>query len=94
MDIKITIIESSNYTNHSFETGLKKALREIGYQIISFSYGVTKERIGFRRREIDMILMTMTIDGEEITDNDEFEVISTAIYQTSVDLSIELFGIE
>ncbi len=95
MDIKISIFESSNYTNYSFENELKKALDEIGYRVLSFSYEAFKEKMGFfRRKEVDMILMTMTIDGEYIEDLDEFEVVSTAIFQASVNLSIDLFGIE
>lgn len=92
MDIEFRIIESGNYTNYSFENELKRVLGEIGCVISSFSYGTAKEKIGFfRRKEVDMILITITIEGVDEEDDDKLEVISIAIDQAAEDLSLDLY---
>ncbi|WP_404457659.1 hypothetical protein [Oceanobacillus kapialis] len=92
MEIEIKILESSTYTDYSFEKELQAELQKIGRNILGFNSQLTRERIGFRKK--DMRIINVKLDGEEIEDPDEFnDTISKAVLRATESLSLELYAL-
>ncbi|MFD2629616.1 hypothetical protein [Oceanobacillus kapialis] len=92
MDIEIIIFENDQYTDYAFENELKLELEKINRSIISLNSKQQRQRIGFRKK--DMRIINVTIDGEEIEDPDEFnDTIANAVVQTTNRLLLELYSL-
>jgi phosphopantothenoylcysteine synthetase/decarboxylase len=92
MNVMITIFEDNKYTDYAFEKELRLELKKIGRDIITLESNKTKERIGFKKK--DMRVVNVKIDGEEIEDPDQFnDTISQAVVQATENLSLELYGL-
>ncbi|MCC2252411.1 hypothetical protein JUJ52_20985, partial [Virgibacillus sp. AGTR] len=90
MDLKIIIFDSESYTDYSFENELKK---KVDYKVLLFNSEKTRVRIGFRKK--DMRMLNVTVEGKDIDDPDEFNnTIARAINKTTENLSIALYGVE
>ncbi len=88
----ITIFEDDTYTDYAFEKELRLELKKIGRDIITLESNKTKERIGFKKK--DMRVVNVKIDGEKIEDPDQFnDTISKAVVQATENLSLELYGL-
>ncbi|MDA3129094.1 hypothetical protein ACFPTR_03420 [Aliibacillus thermotolerans] len=93
MDVKITLFESSQYTDYSFENALKRELAKSNRNILSFQSTKKRERVGFRKK--DMIEVNIQIDGEEIQNPDEFnETVAKAVTEAANHVSLDIYGIE
>ncbi|CDO04161.1 hypothetical protein BN988_02710 [Oceanobacillus picturae] len=92
MNVMITIFEDDTYTDYAFEKELRLELKKIGRDIITLESNKTKERIGFKKK--DMRVVNVKIDGEKIEDPDQFnDTISKAVVQATENLSLELYGL-
>ncbi|WP_042225364.1 hypothetical protein [Oceanobacillus manasiensis] len=92
MEIEIKIFNSSTYTDYNFENEFQAELQKIGRNILAFNSQLTRERIGFRKK--DMRVVNVKIDGAEIEDPYKFnDNISKAVVQATENLSLELYGL-
>jgi len=93
MNVKVTIFDNENYTDHSFTTALTKELSKVGRTLLTLESEQKKEKFLFRSK--DYIVITIQVDGEEVYDPDEYnEIISAPITKVAEELSFEIYGIE